>query len=49
MTVDLTIEDPQTYLRAFTVRLKQHLMPDSDLIESFCAENEKDAAHYTAK
>jgi hypothetical protein len=49
MTVDLTFDDPQTYTRPFTVRLKQHLMPDSDLLESFCAENEKDAAHETAK
>jgi hypothetical protein len=49
MTVDLTFDDPKTYTRPFTVRLKQHLMPDSDLLESFCAENEKDAAHETAK
>lgn len=49
MTVDLTFDDPATYTRPFTVRLKQHLMADSDLLESFCAENEKDAAHETAK
>lgn len=49
MTVDLTFDDPATYTRPFTVRLKQHLVADSDLLESFCAENEKDAAHVTAK
>ena len=49
MTVELTFDDPQTYTRPFTVHLKQHLVPDSDLLESFCAENEKDAAHETGK
>ncbi len=49
MQLELTIDDPQTYTRPFSVRIKQHLMPDSDLLESFCAENEKDAAHEVAK
>lgn len=49
MTVDLTFDDPQTYTRPFTVRLQQHLMADSDVLESFCAENEKDAGHETGK
>ena len=49
MQLELIIDDPQTYTRPFSVRIKQHLMPDSDLLESFCAENEKDAAHGVAK
>jgi hypothetical protein len=49
MQLELIIDDPQTYTRPFSVRIKQHLMPDSDLLESFCAENEKDAAHEVAK
>ena len=49
MLLDLNIDDPQTYTRPFSVRIKQHLMPDSDLLESFCAENEKDAVHEVAK
>ena len=49
MDVDLTIDDPQTYTRPFTIRLKQRLLPDTDLLESFCAENEKDASHTSPK
>jgi hypothetical protein len=49
MEVQLTIDDPKIYTRPFTVTLKQHLMPDSDLLESFCAENEKDAGHVDGK
>jgi hypothetical protein len=49
MQVDLTIDDPQTYTKPFTVKLKQRLLPDTDLLESFCAENEKDAGHIEGK
>ena len=49
MQVRLTIDDPATYTHPFTVTLKQHLMADSDLLESFCAENEKDAAHVPSR
>jgi hypothetical protein len=45
MELQLTVDDPQTYTRSFAVTLRQNLLADSDLLESFCAENEKDAAH----
>jgi hypothetical protein len=49
MEVQLTIDDPKTYTRPFTVKLTQRLIPDSDLLESFCAENEKDVTHIVGK
>jgi hypothetical protein len=49
MELQLTIDDPKTYTRPFTVTLKQHYLPDSDVLESFCTENEKDARHVTGK
>ncbi len=49
MDVQLTIDDPKTYTKRFTINLKQRLLPDTDLLESFCAENEKDATHLEAK
>jgi len=49
MEVQLTIDDPKTYTRPFTIRLKQRLQADSDLLESFCAENEKDSHHIDGK
>jgi hypothetical protein len=39
MEVQLTIDDAQTFSRPFTITLKQRLLPDTDLLESFCAEN----------
>jgi hypothetical protein len=45
MEVGLTVDDPKTYTRPFTVTLTQLLVPDSDLLESYCAENERDMRH----
>jgi hypothetical protein len=49
MEVQLTIDDPKTYTRPFTIKLQQSLLPDTDLLESFCAENEKDVTHIERK
>jgi hypothetical protein len=49
MELQLTIDDPQTYTRPFTIKLKQRLLPDTDLLESYCAENEKDSHHLEPK
>ena len=45
MDIDLTINDPKYYTRPFTVKLPFHLIPDSDVLEAVCAENEKDQIH----
>jgi hypothetical protein len=43
MDVQVTVDDPKTYSKPFTFTFTQRLLPDTDLLESFC-ENEKDAA-----
>jgi hypothetical protein len=45
MDVSITIDDPVMYTRPFTVKAVEILLPDSDVIETVCAENEKDGAH----
>ncbi len=49
MEVRLTIDDPETYTRPFSIKLEQRLLPDTDLLESYCAENEKDLRHTEGK
>jgi hypothetical protein len=49
MDMRLTIDDPKTYTQPFTIQVKQQLIPDSDVLESFCAENEKDSVHTEGK
>jgi len=33
------------YARPFTVNFTHALIPDSDILEAYCNENEKDRAH----
>lgn len=49
MEVQLMIDDPETYTRPISITLKQRLLPDTDLLESYCAENEKDVKHMEGK
>lgn len=45
MDVDITIDDPKMYTRPFTIKVTQQLQPDTDILEYFCAENERDRRH----
>lgn len=45
MELRITVDDPKTYTRPFTIKLNLNLFPDTDIIESFCAENERDLRH----
>ena len=44
MEVQVTVDDPKNYVRPITIKFNTALLPDTDLLESFC-ENEKDRAH----
>jgi hypothetical protein len=39
LEIDVTIDDPKAYTRPWTVRVNQRLLPDTDLIEFICQEN----------
>jgi hypothetical protein len=45
MDLEVTIDDPKYYTRAVTFKAGLRLIPDSDVLEFVCAENEKDRAH----
>jgi hypothetical protein len=49
LDVEVRLDDPKTFTKPVTVRFNENLMPDTDLIESICAEDEKDVAHMKAK
>ena len=44
MDLEITFNDPKYYTRPFTIKTGLRLIPDSDLLEYVCAENEKDRA-----
>jgi len=43
--LDIRYEDPTYYTRPFTNKTTLNLIPDSDIIEFVCTENEKDMEH----
>jgi hypothetical protein len=47
--VGVTITDPKTFTKPFTINFVEQLLPDTDVFEHICYENEKDAAHQPAK
>ena len=45
LDVTLTITDPKVFTKPITVKFVEGLLPDTDLFEHYCLENEKDSAH----
>jgi hypothetical protein len=46
LQIDVTLDDPTAYTKPFTVRVVQHLTPNTELIEFICQENEASSEHY---
>ena len=46
LEIQTVIDDPGAYTQPFTYTVKATLVPEDDLLEYFCTENEKDAEHY---
>ena len=49
LDVDVTIDDPKTYTKPWTVTLPLVYQPDSELIDYMCTENNKDIPHLVGK
>ncbi len=46
LEIDVTVDDPKAYTRPWTVKLKQRILLDTELIEFICID--KDATHYVS-
>jgi hypothetical protein len=46
LEIEVTIDDPKTYTKPIKYVQKATIVPDEDLLEYFCTENEKDVQHY---
>ncbi len=49
LEIDVTIDDPKAYTKPFTVRVNQRIMPDTELIEFICGENDRSGPHLVGK
>lgn len=49
LEIEVTIDDPKVYTAPFTVKVNQHIMPDTELIEFICNENDRSQPHLIGK
>jgi hypothetical protein len=49
LQVEVTVNDPKAYTRPWSVTLNQIAMVDTELLDYFCLDNEKDAKHLVGK
>jgi len=49
LEIEVTIDDPKAYTKPWTVTVYQRILPDTELIEFVCQENERDAKHLAGK
>lgn len=49
ITLQTTIDDPKTYTKPWTATYEIRLMPDTELLEYLCTENNKDVQHLVGK
>ena len=45
MDIQITIDDPKAYTKPWTVTQEVHLLPNDELLEFICNENNRDVAH----
>jgi hypothetical protein len=46
MDLKMTFSDPKIYARSWTIDVELELVPDTELLEYVCNENEKDVKHF---
>ena len=49
LEIELTIDDSQAYTRPWTVSLNQVIALDTELLDYYCLDNERDAKHLVGK
>jgi len=49
LDMTVTITDPRVFTKPVTINFVEQLLPDTDVFEHICIENERDAAHQPGK
>jgi len=49
LEIELTVDDARAYTKPWTVKLVQHIVLNTELLDYFCMDNEKDAPHAVGK
>jgi hypothetical protein len=49
LEIELTMDDPKAYTEQWTVKLNQNIVLNTELLDYYCNDNEKDAQHAVGK
>jgi hypothetical protein len=49
LDLTITITDPKTFTKPISFSVVEQLLPDTDLFEHYCLENEKDDSHFAGR
>ena|SRR5438045_2911441 len=49
LDIEVTLSDPRAYARPWTVAVRAELLPDTEMIEFVCNENERSLEHWVGK
>ena len=49
LEIEITVDDPKAYTKPWTVKFNQLIVLNTELLEYFCQENEKDLPHLVGK
>jgi hypothetical protein len=49
LEIEITVDDPKAYTAPWTAKLTEPIVLDSELLDYYCLENEKDFVHMVGK
>jgi hypothetical protein len=49
LEIEITVDDPKAYTSPWTIKFRQFIVLNTELLEYFCQENEKDQPHLVGK
>ncbi len=49
METEITVNDPKAYTKPWSAKVIQFLQPNTEMMDYFCMENEKDIPHAVGK
>jgi len=49
MEIEITVDDPKAYSKPWSIKLKQFIVLNTELLDYMCMENEKDTSHMIGK
>ncbi len=49
LEIEVTVDDPKAYTKPWTYKVNQVIAPDTEMMEFFCTENNRDPVHLVGK